>query len=76
MEPVKVESQNILLPYSIFKRLRGKEVRFMELENGILIQPIQKISKLANLKRRSLIRGNSDELVNLKVAEWNEPKNL
>jgi hypothetical protein len=76
MEPVKIESQNIVLPYSIFNRLRGKEVRFMELENGILIQPIQKKSKLANLKRRSLIIGNSDELVDLKVTEWNEPDHL
>jgi hypothetical protein len=33
-------------------------------------------SKLANLTRRKLIVGDPDELVDLKVWEWNEPRNL
>ncbi len=33
-------------------------------------------SKLTNLPRRKLIVGDPDELVDLKVWEWNEPCNL
>jgi hypothetical protein len=34
------------------------------------------ISKLANLKRRKLINGDPDDLVDIKVWEWNEQQNL
>ena len=34
------------------------------------------VSKLAKLKKRHLINGDPDELVNLKVWEWKEQQNL
>jgi len=34
------------------------------------------VSKLAKLRSRKLIKGDPDELVNIKVGEWNEQRNL
>jgi hypothetical protein len=34
------------------------------------------VSKLAKLRPRRLIKGDPDELVNIKVGEWNEQRNL
>jgi hypothetical protein len=34
------------------------------------------VSKLAKLKKRHLINGDPEELVDLKVWEWNEQQNL
>jgi prevent-host-death family protein len=43
----------------------------------LMIVPVeQPASKLAKLKRRNGIIGNPDELVDLKVWEWEEPRNL
>jgi hypothetical protein len=36
----------------------------------------EKKSKLINLKRRNCIVGDPDELIDLKVGEWNEEANL
>lgn len=33
-------------------------------------------SRLAALKRRKLIKGAAEQLVDTKVGEWREPKNL
>jgi hypothetical protein len=33
-------------------------------------------SRIANLKRRKLIRGDAESLVNAKVGKWREPENL
>ena len=33
-------------------------------------------ARIANLKRRKLIRGDAESLVNAKVGEWREPRNL
>jgi hypothetical protein len=37
---------------------------------------VDKVDKLANLKTNDIIVGDPDELINLKVSEWNEEKNL
>jgi prevent-host-death family protein len=43
----------------------------------LLIVPAQKPgSKLANLKKRKGIIGDPDELVQIKVGEWSELRNL
>lgn len=43
----------------------------------LLLIPAQKpVSKLANLKRRKGIVGDPDDLVQLRVSEWNESDNL
>ena len=36
----------------------------------------EKKSKLANLKRHDCIVGDPDDLVDLKVAQWDEARNL
>lgn len=33
-------------------------------------------SRLAALKRRKLVKGDAADLVNTRVGEWREPKNL
>jgi hypothetical protein len=43
----------------------------------LLLIPAQKtVSKLANLKKRKGIVGDPDDLVQLRVGEWNESDNL
>ena len=36
----------------------------------------KQVSRLANLKQRKLINGDPDDLVDIKVWEWNEQQNL
>jgi hypothetical protein len=83
IQSVTVETSQITLPFEVFEQLKGKEIRFVKSEKGFLIQPVRNFSenkeqsfKLANLRRRKLINGDPEELVNLKVSEWNELKNL
>jgi prevent-host-death family protein len=43
----------------------------------LLIVPVDRsVSKLANLRKRQGIVGDPDELVDIKVGEWSEPKKL
>jgi len=66
----------------VFEQLKGKEILFVKSEKGFLIQSVRNFYengqtfKLANLRRRKLINGDPEDLVNLKVSEWNELKNL
>ncbi|MGE0085520.1 MAG: hypothetical protein AB7S75_14000 [Desulfococcaceae bacterium] len=80
MQTITVKSEHIKLPPDVFSKLKGKEIRFVESPDGFFIEPVfiklSSSSKLANLKIRKLIRGNADELPNIKVGEWNELKNL
>lgn len=40
------------------------------------IELVEKKSKFDNLKKRKCIIGDPDELIDLKVSEWNEELNL
>lgn len=42
----------------------------------LLLTPATTASKLTRLKRRKLIKGAPEALVNLKVGTWHELKNL
>lgn len=42
----------------------------------LLLIPAESVSKLANLKRRHVIVGDPEELVDLQVGEWHEPNNV
>lgn len=42
----------------------------------LLLIPAEPVSKLANLKRRHVIVGDPEELVDLQVGEWYEPNNV
>lgn len=42
----------------------------------LLLIPVEAISKLANLKRRHVIVGDPEGLVDLQVGEWHEPDNV
>lgn len=37
---------------------------------------VEKKCKFGNLKKRNCINGDPDELIDLKVSEWNEESNL
>ncbi len=83
MQCIKIESDRITLPPEVFGYLKGKEIRFLRYEDGFVMKPVSesvrensKVSKLAKLKQRKLINGDPDDLVNVKVGEWNEPDNM
>jgi|GEM_PF-1389533 len=82
IQSVTVETSQITLPPEVFEQLKGKEILFVKSEKGFLIQSVRNFYengqtfKLANLRRRKLINGDPEDLVNLKVSEWNELKNL
>lgn len=42
----------------------------------LLLIPQDPASKLDRLKRRPVIQGNADDLVNLSASEWNEADKL
>ncbi len=42
----------------------------------LLLIPAEPVSKLANLKRRHVIVGDPEDLVDLQVGEWHEPNNV
>ncbi len=61
-------------------KLKGKKVQFIEFQDGFVMKPVPDskqetggFSKLSRLRPRRLIKGDPDELINLKVGEWNEP---
>lgn len=83
IQSLTVETNQITLPSEVFEQLKGKEIRFVRFEKGFLIQSVgdtaenrKQSFKLANLRKRRLINGDPDDLINLKVSEWNELKNL
>ena len=79
MQTTKIESDQITLPFEVVKELKGKEIQFIKYQDGFMIKPISDIkisSKLVKLRRRKLITGDPEELVQLKVGKWNEPNNL
>ncbi|MBF0102455.1 MAG: hypothetical protein HQK77_16245 [Desulfobacterales bacterium] len=83
MESIRIESNPITFPLEVFKKLQGKEIEFFELQDGFLIKPVsiplkpnRKFSKLEKLKHRQLLKCDPDELVMIKVDEWNESHNL
>lgn len=39
----------------------------------LLLIPAEPVSKLANLKRRHVIIGDPEDLVNLPIGEWHTP---
>lgn len=39
MQTLKVESETITLPADVLKKLRGKEVQFIEFNDGYIIRP-------------------------------------
>jgi hypothetical protein len=40
MQPVRIESSHITLPAEVLRKLKGKEVRFLESEDGFFIKPV------------------------------------
>lgn len=65
--------------YQVVDRIleTGVPVEIERKGQKLILIPAQKsVSKLTNLKKRKGIVGNPDELVGLKVSEWNESKNL
>jgi hypothetical protein len=42
----------------------------------LLLSPKEATSKLSRLKRRKLIRGAPESLLDVKAGEWREPRNL
>jgi len=42
----------------------------------LLLIPATPVSTLANLKRRQVIIGDPDDLVDLQVTTWHEPDNV
>ncbi len=83
MALIRIDSNRITLPQEVFNRLKGKEIRFVEFHDGFVMEPVSipkrktgMLSKLGNLKSRRIIHGDPDELIHIKVGEWNEIKNL
>ena len=83
MQPVKIESERITLPPEVLEKLMGKEIRFVEFQDGFFMKPLAghdekagRLSKLSKLRPRKLIKGDPDELADIKVGEWNETNNL
>lgn len=54
----------------------GVPVKFMKDGHVLQISMEKKLDKLANLRKRDAIVGDPEELIHLKLWEWNEPKNL
>lgn len=40
MQTIKVESSQITLPVEVLSKLKGKEIRFVELRDGFFMQPV------------------------------------
>ncbi len=83
MQTILIETDQIKLPIDVLLKLKGKEVCFVEHQDGFYIKPVtdfqldeKKYPKLSKLKFRKLIIGDSEDLVNMKTWEWNEPCNL
>jgi len=79
MQTTKIVSNHITLPFEVAHKLKGKTIQFIQFQDGFMIKPVSVVtgySKLAKLKRRKLIIGEPEELVSLKVGEWNETGNL
>lgn len=79
MQLIKIESEQITLPFEVFNELRGKQVRFVRYQDGFAMKPASESlrkGKLSKLKPRKLVNGNPDDLVDIKVGIWGEPENL
>jgi hypothetical protein len=68
MEPAVLAGNNLKLPERIAKRLRGKEIQIMEVEEGILLKPTEHAISEAKgfLKGRGF---SSNEYLEMKRAE-------
>ena len=64
--------------YAIADRVikTGVPAKFNKDGHVLTISVEKKKSKLANLKKRSIFKGDPEELIHLKVWEWHEPDNL
>jgi len=56
--------------------LHGKEQKLVRRGRKIKIVLDQKIDKFENLVPHNSIIGDPEDLVNIKLYTWNEPKNL
>jgi antitoxin Phd_YefM of type II toxin-antitoxin system len=54
----------------------GQPVEIERNGKTLLLMPATGGSKLGSLKRRKLIKGDPQSLVDERVFEWHEPKNL
>ena len=54
----------------------GESVEIERNGRTLLLTPKEKPSRLARLKKRQLINGDVEELVELKLSTWQEPENL
>ena len=54
----------------------GVSIAIQRRGRTLLLSSVSVPSRLARLKRRKLIRGKPEALVNIKVGVWREPKNL
>ena len=54
----------------------GVPATFIKDGHVLKISMEKKPDKLANLRKHDAIVGDPEELINLKLWEWNEPKNL
>lgn len=78
-QPITIESDQTTLPFEVAHKFKGKRIQFVKFDDGFVMKPIPDAkphSKLAKLKWRELVIDDSEELVNVKVDEGNEMKNL
>lgn len=65
--PSRIEDGPAILNYT------GRRVPIGQAHGGLAMK---KAGGLARLKRRKLIRGNPESLVEVKVGKWRKPRNL
>jgi hypothetical protein len=65
--PSRVEDGPAILNYT------GRRVPIAQVHGGLAMK---KTAGLARLRRRKLIRGRPESLVEVKVGKWRKPRNL
>lgn len=65
--PSRIEDGPAILNYT------GRRIPIAQAHGGVAMK---KASGFARLKRRKLIRGKPESLVEVKVGKWREPRNV
>ncbi len=47
MQTIKIESDQVTLPFEVVNKLKGKEIRFIEVQEGFLMKPVSDAVKEA-----------------------------
>jgi len=73
IQSVRIESEQIRLPVEVIKKLKGKEVLFIEFQDGFVIKPVSvPQDKLAKLQPHpDCIAGSPEDIVRIDWSkEW------